>query len=152
MSKPNSKRILFLCTGNYYRSRFAEIYFNTLASARGLDWSADSRGLALDGCNYGPISRHTLARLAEQGIESEACERFPIQVCEDDLAAADRVIAVKEAEHRPLVEARFPKWRDRIEYWHVHDLDFATPDTAMPHLEREVIALVERLAAAAVAA
>jgi protein-tyrosine phosphatase len=68
-------------------------------------------------------------------------------VCEEDLAAADHIIAVKEAEHRPLVERKFPKWRDRIEYWHVHDLDCATPDEAMPCLEREVLRLVERLAA-----
>ena len=40
------KRVLFLCTGNYYRSRFAEILFNQLAPTRGLNWRADSRGLA----------------------------------------------------------------------------------------------------------
>jgi hypothetical protein len=44
-------RILFLCTGNYYRSRFAEILFNWHARQRGLRWTADSRGLALDPTN-----------------------------------------------------------------------------------------------------
>ena len=58
-----SRRILFLCTGNYYRSRFAEIFFNWQAQQRGLSWQAESRGLAIDGYNYGPISRHTLATL-----------------------------------------------------------------------------------------
>jgi len=140
------KRILFLCTGNYYRSRFAEIFFNWHAGQRGLVWSAESRGLALDGCNYGPISRHTISRLKEQGIASEGCDRFPLPLSEADLAAADHIVAVKEAEHRPLVEMKFPKWRDDIEYWHVHDLDCATPDDAMPHLESEVLRLVERLA------
>lgn len=141
------KRILFLCTGNYYRSRFAEIYFNWQASQRGLPWTAESRGLALDGCNYGPISRHTLSHLQRKGIASNDDPRFPVQVCEADLAAADHIVAVKEAEHRPLVENRFPEWTDRIEYWHVHDLDCATSDDAMPHLESEVLRLVERLAA-----
>ncbi len=41
-------KILFLCTGNYYRSRFAENLFNWLATKQGLDWQADSRGLALE--------------------------------------------------------------------------------------------------------
>lgn len=141
------KRILFLCTGNYYRSRFAEIFFNWQAKQRGLQWSADSRGLALDGCNYGPISRYTMARLKEQGITPDADQRFPVQVSETDLAAADLVVAVKEVEHRPLVAARFPEWRDRIEYWHVHDLDCATPDDAIPHLENELNQLLDRLAA-----
>ncbi len=42
------KKILFLCTGNYYRSRFAEQLFNHLAIKRGLDWEANSRALALE--------------------------------------------------------------------------------------------------------
>ena len=41
-----SKTVLFLCTGNYYRSRFAEILFNHLAGQSKLAWRADSRGLA----------------------------------------------------------------------------------------------------------
>ena len=145
---PNqTHRVLFLCTGNYYRSRFAEIYFNWHARQRGLAWSADSRGLALDNYNSGPISRHTLASLKTHGIESDTCTRFPRSVSESDLAAAQRIIAVKEAEHRPLFEAKFPTWTDRVEFWHVHDLDCATPDVAIPHLEREVNRLIERLVA-----
>jgi protein-tyrosine phosphatase len=146
-NQTKTKRILFLCTGNYYRSRFAEIFFNWQAKQRGLGWNAESRGLALDGCNYGPISRHTVARLKEQGIASDGCDRFPLPVSEADLSAADHIVAVKEAEHRPLVEMKFPKWLERIEYWHVHDLDCATPDDAIPHLEGEVLRLLDRLAA-----
>src|SRR5689334_9031143 len=103
-SKP--KRILFLCTGNYYRSRFAEIFFNWQAKQRGLAWTADSRGLALDGCNYGPISRYTLDRLRKTGVAHDADQRFPRPLSEADLASADLVVAVKEAEHRPLMMAR----------------------------------------------
>ena len=36
--------VLFLCSGNYYRSRFAEIFFNWLAPQQGLNWRAESRG------------------------------------------------------------------------------------------------------------
>ncbi len=146
-AKKKTKRILFLCTGNYYRSRFAEIFFNWQAQLRGLFWTAESRGLALDGCNHGPISSYTVSRLKEQGIESDQYRRSPLPVSEADLAAADCIIAVKEAEHRPLLEARFPAWRDHVEYWHVHDLDCAGPEDAIPHLESEVMRLLERLAA-----
>jgi low molecular weight protein-tyrosine phosphatase len=149
MPKQNAKksrRILFLCTGNYYRSRFAELFFNWQAQQRGLAWQAESRGLAIDGYNYGPISRHTLATLSAHGIPTDD-PRFPLPLTEADLTDADMVVAVKEAEHRPLVEMNFPKWRDRIEYWHVHDLDCAPPDEAIPHLEREVERLLDRLAA-----
>jgi protein-tyrosine-phosphatase len=37
------KRVLFLCTGNYYRSRFAELLFNYRARSTGLAWEASSR-------------------------------------------------------------------------------------------------------------
>jgi len=141
------QRILFLCTGNYYRSRFAEIFFNWHATGRQLHWVADSRGLALDVCNNGPISRHTLKHLKSRGITSDTFSRFPLPVTDADFTASGRIIAVKEAEHRPMIESKFPQWRDRVEYWHVHDLDCAMPDTALPHLERHVIRLLDSIAA-----
>ena len=36
------KRVLFLCTGNYYRSRYAEELFNHLARGENLPWRASS--------------------------------------------------------------------------------------------------------------
>jgi protein-tyrosine phosphatase len=53
------RTVLFLCTGNYYRSRFAELLFNHLAAAKAAPWRAESRGLDPDPLNIGPISRHT---------------------------------------------------------------------------------------------
>jgi protein-tyrosine phosphatase len=142
-------RVLFLCSGNYYRSRFAEILFNWHARQRGLMWIADSRGLQLDPLNPGPISRHTRTWLAARGISCESFSRLPLAVVDADFAASQRIVAVKEAEHRPLVEAHFPRWRERVEYWHVHDLDCATADEAIPLLEREVLDFLDQLAAPA---
>ena len=62
-----------------------------------------------------------------------------------DLAEADLVVAVKEAEHRAMMAEQFPLWEDRIEYWHVDDLDCAEAHEALPHLEQQIHALVERL-------
>lgn len=140
------KRVLFLCSGNYYRSRFAEILFNWHARERELPWLADSRGLQLDPRNVGPISRHTLAVLSSRGISCETSARLPRATVDADFAAAHHIVAVKEAEHRSLVEACFPQWRECVEYWHVHDLDCAPADEAIPQLERHVLQLLERLA------
>ena len=63
-----------------------------------------------------------------------------------DLTRAARVIALKEAEHRALMRTQFPLWEDRIEYWHVHDLDAATPETAVPILEALTLCLLEEIA------
>jgi protein-tyrosine phosphatase len=43
MPKRSEKTVLFLCTGNYYRSRFAEILFNSVAGKLGLPCLASSR-------------------------------------------------------------------------------------------------------------
>ena len=139
------KRILFLCNGNYYRSRFAEIFFNWHAEQRKLRWRAESRGLALVMANPGPMSRYTVARLKHHGISVEAYQRFPIEATHHDFAAAQHVVAVKESEHRHQIQARFPTHLQRVEFWEVHDLDCVGPEVTIPHLEREVLALMDRL-------
>jgi protein-tyrosine-phosphatase len=141
--------VLFLCTGNYYRSRHAEAVFNHRAAATGLAWRATSRGLALErgAANVGPMARATVARLAALAIPHEPYLRLPAPVTAADFAAARLVVALKEAEHRPLVTERHPDWAGRVEYWAVHDVDFATPDVALPQIEAHVADLVARLAA-----
>ncbi len=142
------RSVLFLCTGNYYRSRFAEALFNSLAESAGLAWRADSRGLALElgAHNIGPLSRSAAEWLNRLGVPVEPYLRMPRQVAEEDLHGADLIVAVKEAEHRPLLRERHPAWVERVEYWHVHDLDYLTAAEALPVLERQVRALVDRLA------
>jgi protein-tyrosine phosphatase len=138
-------RVLFLCSGNYYRSRFAEILFNDLTRKRRLDWQAESRGFRLSPANVGPISKHTIHGLQLRGIEV-AEPRHPRVVEESDFASFELVIAVKEAEHRAKMQDRFPHWADRIEYWHIHDLDCAEPDEALVELQAKVTELVDRIA------
>jgi protein-tyrosine phosphatase len=137
--------VLFLCTGNYYRSRFAEILFNWHADRTRLPWRAYSRGLALTIFNRGPISSHAATRLSELGIPFDTYLRLPRAVVAEDFDRADYVVAVKEAEHRPLIERGFPDRLARVEFWEVHDLDCAGPEVAIPHLEREVAKLLGRL-------
>lgn len=141
------QQILFLCTGNYYRSRYAEILFNWRADTLQLPWQAFSRGLDPDPRNAGPMSRNTMAALKAEGIPFESYLRFPIRAAAADFATAQHIVAVKEAEHRPLIATHFTDWLEHVEFWHVHDLDCSGPEEALPHLEREVTALLERLQA-----
>jgi protein-tyrosine phosphatase len=140
-------RVLFLCTGNYFRSRFAEMLFNVRASCLRLNWLADSRGIATDlgTDNLGAISVHAVDGLRARGIAVDSRIHFPIQLKEQDLAQADLIIALDEAEHRPLLENRFPAWPDRVEYWRVPDLDRASSEEALSMIEREMDSLLQRL-------
>ena len=140
------KKVIFVCSANYYRSRYAEFYFNWLAGREELAWKADSRGLRVGTWgNIGPISHYAVDALQRRGIPVEGQPRNPLALTLADLAEANLVVALKEAEHRALMAEQFPLWEDRIEYWHVDDLDCAEADEALPHLEKQIHALVERL-------
>jgi protein-tyrosine phosphatase len=154
MTSPSSplspaRTVLFLCTGNYYRSRFAAIFFNHLARGQSLPWMATSRGLKIGWPgNHGALSEHTERRLAAMNINFDDSRHMPMQCRECDLADADLVVALKEAEHRAMLAARFDgAWADRVTYWHVHDVDAADPDEALKVIERLVRRLINDLKA-----
>jgi len=136
--------VLFICTGNYYRSRFAEAVFNHRARALGLPFRAFSRGLAVHLID-GDLSSYTQEALEERGIPRDCTGPTRVPLTQADLARAERVIALKEDEHRPLMEQHFPLWADHIQYWHVHDLDQSEAEDALPEIERQVEALIEEM-------
>src|SRR3954466_2901875 len=80
------KRVLFLCTGNYYRSRFAEHLFNDRARRAGLEWEASARALAIERGkdNVGPMSIYAVEALAERGVRVSN-ERLPLPCTVEDL-------------------------------------------------------------------
>ena len=124
MKRRQPKTVLFLCTGNYYRSRFAEALFNSVAAKMGLPWRASSRGLALERGvnNVGPMAASAVQALAALGVRAgDAITRMPAQVTTDDLEGAAWIVALKQDEHLPLLQERFPAWAEKVEFWHVDD-------------------------------
>lgn len=55
-----------------------------------------------------------------------------------DFDKAQLVIALKEAEHRPLLELRFPEMADRVIYWRVDDIGLTEPADAIAMIDRLV--------------
>ncbi len=141
------KEVLFLCSANYYRSRFAEHLFNDLARQAGLPWRAMSRGLLVGKWgDVGPVSSSAVEALESLGIEIDRDQRHPKPLSKRDLVNSSLVVAMKECEHRPLLSGQFPEWADLVEYWHIDDVDCAEPHEALPLLEGRVRDLAARLA------
>jgi protein-tyrosine phosphatase len=143
MNKGHERIILFLCTGNYYRSRYAEILFNSVAKNMGLPWRALSRGLALERGvnNVGPMAVAAVKDLKARGLCAvPEFDRFPIQATVDNFEATHWIVALKEAEHLPLLRDRFPAWAEKIEFWHVDD----SPEV-LGQIEHEIMDLAARL-------
>jgi protein-tyrosine phosphatase len=143
MRQRQHKTVLFLCTENYYRSRFAEVLFNSVADKMGLPWRASSRGLALERGinNVGPMAVLAFKTLEAMSVcAGDDCACPPAQVMVEDLEAADRIVALKQDEHLPLLQERFPAWAEKVEFWHVDD----TPEV-LGLIEQEVMGLVARI-------
>ncbi|VVM05050.1 arsenate reductase [Methylacidimicrobium cyclopophantes] len=140
--------LLFICTGNYYRSRFAEAVFNYHASARDLPWRAGSRGLAVGPTPF-PLSPFARSRLQELGIPLSHTRQFPLSLSEEDLAQAAHAIALQEREHRPMIARLFPEWVGRIRFWDIDDVDRSPAAIALPKLENHVLLLLNELAGVA---
>lgn len=143
------KELLFICTGNYYRSRFAEGLFNHLCAAQPIGWRAFSRGLAihwvLENRELSPFTETEFARLR---IDPRHSGERRVALAEADLQRSARVIALKHDEHHPMMREQFPHWADKIEYWGVHDIDFVTSDIALPQIDVKVRQLHTQLKAA----
>jgi len=138
------KNLVFICTGNYYRSRFAEAWFNFKKGPELADWHAVSRGLMIE-CAPNAISFHTLDALERNGVPDPCFQKKPIALTLEDLESADLVVAMKRSEHVPMMQKQFPEWVNRIRYWDVHDLDVWKPNQTLPAIEIQVGLLIAEL-------
>ncbi len=138
--------LLFICTGNFYRSRFAEHYFEHCCEAQGIDWVAESRGLrGWDTGARGRMSPATVAMMRDLGVSVPYVIRSPHLTTPTDVEAVTRIIALDGSEHRPLVGQWLAKFEDRIEYWEVPDVDRVDPSVALPAIVEQVDRLVAEL-------
>lgn len=138
-----TNNVLFLCSGNYFRSRFAELWFNQEAQQRRLGWYATSAGLLMENDNQGNISEYTRTFAHARGWSVP--DRPPIPASDALFEQADCVIALKESEHRVPIETRFMRFQEKVTYWTIHDEDVMKPSDILPTLESQLIQFVDTL-------
>jgi protein-tyrosine-phosphatase len=91
--------------------------------------------------NVGPMAVAAVKALEALGVRAiEAVTRLPVQVTTDDLERAALIVALKHAEHLPLLQERFPAWVEKVEFWHVDD----APEV-LGLIEQEVMGLVAHI-------
>jgi protein-tyrosine phosphatase len=138
-------QILFVCTGNYYRSRYAEAYFNHLAQEKKLPWLAFSRGLATHLAPPDMLSSHTGVRMKINKIGFKHTSANPNQISADDCDRARLIIALKQSEHEAMARKLLPKHVNRFQFWNISDVDETPPDMALKEIEQKVSKLVDQL-------
>ena len=136
--------VLFLCTGNYYRSRFAEELWNHYARRNHLREQAASKGFKPDPKNNpGAMSRFSLERLATRGITPAGAARLPAAVTRADLLRYRILIALSESEHRPMLLGQFPEFLGAVRFWQVEDVQLECSTSALDKIEVCVRQLLE---------
>ena len=139
------KQVLFVCTGNHYRSRFAAALFNQKVRDAHLPWRAISRGLNLMPSQLG-ISSLARRELIKRGVSAELCKGEPKALTEEDLENSDCIVLMNESEHRPMLEKQFPMYDDhKIHYWHIGDTGKVNPLKACQEMTQDVEELVRTL-------
>ena len=139
------QKVLFVCTANYFRSRFAEWFFNFHADAAGIEWTAESRGILAEHLREDAVAPVVVQRLEEDGIPLPYPVSGRQQLKDRDFRDFDRVIVMDREEHLPLLFEHFPRWYDQVDYWDVPDVDRCAPKKALSYLEQQVLALVDDL-------
>ncbi len=127
------QKVLFICTGNYYRSRLADVLFNYYASVAKAEWEATSRGLA-DAGGLRSLSDDALAYLKIKGLESFVDEtRDPKPIKVSDLEDSDLIIALNRKEHEGMMREKFgqiPRFLEsngKLRYWNIYDIPLDEP-------------------------
>ena len=143
MGQRNQKTILFLCTGNYLPGRCAEALFNSVAVKMGVLWVATSRAIAPDGeaKKVTRMSPDAVSVLTKMGLRiTDELTHAPALLASDDLETAERIVALNQVEHLPLLQERFPAWAEKVEYWEIDE-----SREALARIEHEVMDLTARL-------
>ena len=162
------KQFCFVCSGNLYRSRYAEAWFNYLSITHERhDLRAFSRGIAVqptDDYRQGeiftrriPLAKPTYDRMLAKNIPFCLIGPTNQALSDGDCGAAEVIFLMNRVEHLPVIERQYPAYLDRVESYDIGGQEYA-PSTgycgpewdgedALTAIERLVTATFKKFAA-----
>jgi len=139
------KKILFVCTANIFRSRFAEEVFNSLAIENSSSLSAFSAGMKVGEFTTRKIYYPALEQLKRYNIKPLRENELSTHIDDLNLDEYDRIICMDEPEHRPMVEENTNlKGRD-VEYWNIVDIPEEDSRVSLPMCYEKVNKLFSKM-------
>jgi protein-tyrosine phosphatase len=130
-------QVLFVCTGNYYRSKFADIYFNHISNLN-KNSKAISRGINIDlKNNIGNISGFAFNYLTELDINIPNVERAKSLVLKD-VEQSDLIVGLDYDEHYKFLTSNFPFASNKMMFWKIPDLYKDDAKIALSKLKRKI--------------
>mgnify|MGYP006139749387 CR=1 FL=1 len=129
------KQICFVCTGNLYRSKYAEACFNYLCIQNNVtDIRAFSRGFKAQPTEkYEHGEAFTIpVRLAIPTYDRMVSRKIPFcligptnQILDEyDCASSDKIILMNKDEHMPWMQERFSDHLDKVECLGIGDKNY----------------------------
>lgn len=145
-----TKNITFVCTGNYYRSRYAEAYFNYISDLLNLNFKAYSYGLATHLADelaeeHGEISPDSKGRLAEMGIPEKYFLRDRQPLTNDAIEDSDVIIAMDKEEHIPMIKESFPKYINQFNFFEIKDIFDWEPKQTLDETQKSVEMILNQI-------
>ena len=133
-------KILFICTGNFYRSKFCEAFMENEGKVLKIPIRTMSRGFEISLADkvasiYGETSPYTIQRLDQLGIDCGKVKKRRTPVSQHDINSNDIIVIIDKAEHSPYME-NFDFPENRTVFWEVKDIADWTAKETLDELEK----------------
>ena len=135
-------KVLFVCTWNIHRSRFAEEVFNYLTKKSNSKHQAFFAGFKVGNYNFRTIYYLALNNLKKLNIVPLRPNDFSKHIDDVDHSKYDRIICMDEVEHRPMVLANPSLQNVLFEYWNIIDESKVKSEISLPKCYQKVESLL----------
>lgn len=112
-------KVMFVCTGNYFRSKFCECYLNAISKSKDTTYYSCGIDVTYPG-NIGEVSVHTKSYLMELGIDFSTSTKDDISVY--DLDEFDTIYVMNLEEHYHFMNSRYPQFMSKCIFLDFKDI------------------------------